>query len=216
MESILRVEKEKIRTLESELSKQKINSLDYFTQTKKLETKLESGHNLLISETSHINRLHEKIKESESFISQYKIEIEELIKQLDASDSWNKSLQDEISALKNEVRSSERFRQARIEFKENKAFERALEQEKRTFELEKIEWSHKCDELEIDINNWKDRAIKAESQVSKLMGDIHKRDLQFEILEKRGLFEKNNDSKEISKKKTINQNEEIKESKIKE
>jgi len=48
------------------------------------------------------------------------------------------------------------------------------------------------------------------------MGDIHKRDLQFEILEKRGLFEKNNDSKEILKKKTINQNEEIKESKIKE
>jgi len=95
-------------------------------------------------------------------------------------------MQDEVSALKNEVRSSERFRQARIEFKENKAFERALEQEKRTFELEKIEWSHKCDELEIDINNWKERALKSESHASKLLGDIHKRDLQLESLEKRG------------------------------
>jgi len=50
------------------------------------------------------------------------------------------------------------------------------------------------------------------------MGDIHKRDLQLESLEKRGLFEKDDNNKitNIQNKKVVTQNEEIKESKMKE
>lgn len=68
-----------------------------------------------------------------------------MIKLLDSANSYNKSLQNKILVLKNEVKTSERFRQARIEFKENKEFERALKQAKRKYELEKIEWYNKCD-----------------------------------------------------------------------
>jgi hypothetical protein len=99
--------------------------------------------NLNANETS--KRLQEQLKDSVHKINLYKIETEELIKQIDLADAKTREKEDEVKLVHAEYERKMKLQEDRILFKRSKNDEREVFDLKREHTIEKEELLQKQD-----------------------------------------------------------------------
>jgi len=103
------------------------------------------------AEGEAVDKIRAQLRESNHKIELYKIETEELIKQLDYSEARVKDLEAENTKLKEELERRAKLLEERIRLSESAAEERAVRSTTRKFEMEKEEAERLCKQYEIEL-----------------------------------------------------------------
>ena len=107
----------------------------------------------------------------------YKIETEELIKQIDIADAKTREKEDEVTLLRAEYERKMKLQEERILFRRSKQDEREVFEVKRLCGLEKEELQRKVDEMreEVDYYTGKVSKLETENRSIRLGKDNSKR-----------------------------------------
>lgn len=149
-----------VANLESELDS-KQQQLFYYE-------KREKQANFAKVEYEALEKAKTQLREAYHKIELYKIETEELIKQVDFNEARAKDLQVENNLLKAEMEKKEKGAEERLKMTESRTSERLVKELTRQFELEKEDFLRRKNEMEIDMNRIKADYAKLEGENREL------------------------------------------------
>jgi len=148
-----------------------------------MELMAAKRHSLNSDETNI--RLKDQLKEYSHKMNLYKIETEELIKQIDLADSKTREKEDELRLMEAEYDRKMKLQEERILFRRNKTENREMYELKRTHMVEVDELKAKVDEKDEEVDYLKTKIEKIEvenNQIRLGKGDNKKvRELENEV-----------------------------------
>jgi hypothetical protein len=120
------------------------------------------------SEEDILEKLQKQLREANHKTELYKIEIEEILKQVDFSEARNRDLEAEIQSLKNEIDRRAQFAEERVRMSETRSEERVNKELMRQFTIEKEELLSKLALIQKDLDFYKTKAEKSEEESKEL------------------------------------------------
>ena len=130
--------------------------------------KREKQSNFAKIEYEALEKAKTQLREAFHKIELYKIETEELIKQVDYTEARVKDLDAENLSLKRDIERREKIAEERLKLTESRTSERTIKEFAKQYELEKEENLRVRKELEIEINKMKSEYLQVESENREL------------------------------------------------
>lgn len=150
------------------------------------------------SDVDILDKLQKQLREANHKIELYKIEIEEILKQVDFSEARNRDLEAENQSLKNEIQRRSQFADERVRMSETRSEERVNKELMRQFAIEKEEILSKAALLQKDVEFYRTKTEKTEEESKELKNRLKsKRDQDERVKELEGIvFQLENKLKE--------------------
>lgn len=130
--------------------------------------KREKQANFAKVEFEALEKAKTQLREAFHKIELYKIETEELIKQVDFNEARVRDLEAENSLLKTDMDRKEKLAEERMKLTESRTSERLIKEMTRQFELEKEDFLRRKNEMEIDFSRTKSELAKLEGENREL------------------------------------------------
>ena len=126
-------------------SRQKVFDVETQLKKKDLDYQAMRRESLNASETA--KRLQEQLRDSVHKCNLYKVETEELIKQIDLADARARSKEDDLRLCEAEYERKLKLQEERILFRQSKSEEREVYEVRRTAMLEREELQKKLEDI---------------------------------------------------------------------
>eukprot|EP00347_Sterkiella_histriomuscorum_P002106 403369452 len=177
MQNNLRDAEHIIQDLKSTNAEQKEKIKDFELQMKKKDVDFQSQRRELLNEQENAKRYLEQYKDCMHKVNLQKIEIEELIKQIDLADAKTRIKEDELKLAQAEYDKKLKMQEERLIFKISKQEDRDNLDLKRQHMLEREELKQKISEHEDEIHylTSKVNTIENENKKLRLGNDSNKR-----------------------------------------
>jgi len=130
--------------------------------------KREKQSNFAKIEYEALEKAKTQLREAFHKIELYKIETEELIKQVDYNEARVRDLEAENNLLKTDMDRKEKLVEERMKLTESRTSERLIKEMTRQFELEKEDFLRRKNEMEIDYSRTKTELAKLEGENREL------------------------------------------------
>lgn len=130
---------------------------------RKSEVEFQTSRREMLNANESFKRLQENYKDSIHKNNLYKIEMEELIKQIDLADAKSRQSEDELKLAQAEYERKLKQTEDRILFRRSKQDEREVYELKRVHAIEKEELQKKLDEKTEELDYYTQKSTKLES-----------------------------------------------------
>lgn len=134
--------------------------------------KKEKQNNFAKIEIEALDKAKTQLRECYHKIELYKIETEELIKQVDYTEGRVKDLEAENITLKQDIERKEKVTEERLKLTESRTSERTIKEYMKQYELEKEENFRLRKEMEIELTRLKSENVKTEGENRELRSKL--------------------------------------------